>query len=171
MISASFLPPVTAVAERFDATLLPAESGTYILLLESGQYSDVAIGRFATLALQPGWYLYVGSAFGPGGLRARVGRHLRRHKSSRWHIDYLRSRTQLRQIWYCNEKQRRESLWAGELAKMPGLTIPLAGFGASDRRGESHLFYTAACPKAAAFRQRLLKADPCHSPVQTLSLA
>ncbi|MGE5646166.1 MAG: DUF123 domain-containing protein [Acidobacteriota bacterium] len=26
------------------------------------------------MPLQPGFYVYVGSAFGPGGLRARIGR-------------------------------------------------------------------------------------------------
>lgn len=36
-----------------------------------------------------GTYCYVGSAFGPGGVRARVGRHLSRKKVVTWHIDHL----------------------------------------------------------------------------------
>lgn len=39
--------------------------------------------------LKPGWYVYSGSANGPGGIRARVGRHMRRAKRQHWHIDGL----------------------------------------------------------------------------------
>ena len=45
--------------------------------------------RFGKLTLAAGQYAYVGSAHGPGGLRARVGRHLRAEKPLHWHIDYL----------------------------------------------------------------------------------
>jgi len=42
------------------------------------------------LDLLPGYYIYIGSAFGPGGVRARMLRHLRADKPKHWHIDYLR---------------------------------------------------------------------------------
>jgi len=38
-----------------------------------------------------GWYVYVGSALGPGGLAAKVGRHLGGRKMCRWHTAYLRA--------------------------------------------------------------------------------
>ena len=41
------------------------------------------------LSLMPGRYIYAGSANGPEGLKARVSRHTRRAKRSRWHIDQL----------------------------------------------------------------------------------
>ena len=41
------------------------------------------------IALPAGRYLYCGSAKGPGGLKARLSRHMRRGKSVRWHVDQL----------------------------------------------------------------------------------
>jgi Uri superfamily endonuclease len=49
-------------------------------------------GRFAGRALAAGWFVYAGSARGPGGLKARLARHLRREKRIRWHIDQLTTR-------------------------------------------------------------------------------
>ena len=37
----------------------------------------------------PGFYLYCGSAKGPGGLAARLARHMRHGKAIRWHVDVL----------------------------------------------------------------------------------
>ena len=45
-----------------------------------------SLGRFDIL---PGFYAYVGSAFGAGGLRARIGHHLESTAWPHWHIDYL----------------------------------------------------------------------------------
>jgi Uri superfamily endonuclease len=42
-----------------------------------------------SVSLVPGRYIYAGSAYGPGGLKARVSRHMRRAKRSQWHIDQL----------------------------------------------------------------------------------
>lgn len=67
-----------------------AECGTYLLVLRSHGEATVQVGRWGPLAVRPGVYLYVGSAFGPGGVRARVGRHLRMRKKPHWHLDYLR---------------------------------------------------------------------------------
>jgi Uri superfamily endonuclease len=43
----------------------------------------------SSIILPAGRYLYCGSAKGPGGLKARLSRHMRRGKSVRWHIDRL----------------------------------------------------------------------------------
>ena len=51
--------------------------GTYALILRASTAQTIQIGRLGDLVMQPGYYIYVGSAFGPGGLAARVGRHLR----------------------------------------------------------------------------------------------
>lgn len=118
---------------------LPDGPGTYILWLESEVRRQITIGRLATLSLRPGVYLYVGSAFGPGGLRARVQRHHRRKKKARWHVDYLRAHTALSEVFYCDDAV--EHLWAEELAGSPGAEIPLPRFGSSDCRCRSHLVY------------------------------
>ncbi len=47
------------------------------------------IGRLGSFNIIPGFYAYVGSAFGPGGLRARIRHHLESVAQPHWHIDYL----------------------------------------------------------------------------------
>lgn len=143
-------------------TQLPCGGGTYVLLCEAGGQACIQIGRFGTLALMPGWYAYVGSAFGPGGLRARVGRHLRRDKPLRWHFDYLRPHVAPRAVWYLAAAERCESAWATALAQLFGAAVPLAGFGASDHPGASHLFTFPARPSLLDFSAGLAAGnEPC----------
>jgi len=48
--------------------------------------------RLERWGLEPGLYLYVGSAWGPGGLLARTKRHLlKSFERPRWHVDHLTS--------------------------------------------------------------------------------
>ena len=49
------------------------EPGSYAVILRNRKQATIDVGRRIQLAIEPGYYLYVGSAFGPGGLRARVG--------------------------------------------------------------------------------------------------
>ena len=58
-----------------DMTLpdLPAAPGTYVLLLTANAPVVLNMPRFGKITLAAGQYAYVGSAHGPGGLRARVG--------------------------------------------------------------------------------------------------
>ncbi len=56
------------------------QRGTYILVMHNSRETTVQVGRLSDLLLKTGWYLYVGSAFGPGGLMARLKRHLRKQK-------------------------------------------------------------------------------------------
>ncbi|MGE5612498.1 MAG: DUF123 domain-containing protein, partial [Bacillota bacterium] len=59
---------------------IPATPGAYVLVIRLDR---------AAAGLPAGRYLYCGSARGPGGLRARVGRHMRKGKVVRWHVDRL----------------------------------------------------------------------------------
>ena len=63
-----------------DASELSSLPGTYVLVVNLDRHRQITIGRRSTRQFQPGYYLYVGSAFGPGGLKARVGRHMRSEK-------------------------------------------------------------------------------------------
>ena len=58
------------------AAIIPARPGTYALLLSATRRQRITIGRLGALALQPGCYVYTGSARGPGGLRARLRHHV-----------------------------------------------------------------------------------------------
>ena len=72
------------------ATLVSAScaKGAYVLLAHLTAAHAVRI-RSAAWPLAAGWHIYVGSANGPGGMRARIGRHLRTDKTIHWHIDRL----------------------------------------------------------------------------------
>lgn len=126
--------------------------GTYVLVLPAEGCAIVQIGRLGALSVSPGHYLYVGSALGPGGLKARLGHHLHSMARPRWHIDYLRKVLSISEIWYACDLRRWESAWAQALAERPGITAPLPGFGASDRPGATHLFHSRRRPILAHFR-------------------
>ena len=116
--------------------------GTYVLVLRSQVSATVRVGRWGVLPVLPGTYLYVGSAFGPGGVAARVSRHCRATKSKHWHIDYLREQTALESAWFSHAPERLEHRWATSLGGSDGLQA-IAGFGCSDCQCASHLFYAA----------------------------
>ena len=113
------------------------------------------MGRLGVLETQPGFYVYVGSAMGPGGLAARVGRHCQGEKRLRWHVDYLQAEAQIEEVWYVTGKSRRECRWANVLRVMPGACMPLVGFGASDCGCPSHLVYFKMPPSVADFRKKV----------------
>ena len=127
-----------------------SQPGTYILILRSDITASVEIGRWGQLQLCPGYYAYIGSAFGSGGLRARVSRHCGSAKKMHWHIDYLRRHTRLVSVWYSHSGSRLEHEWAGLLSRTADAQ-PVAGFGCSDCACSSHLFYSAGMPDPKAF--------------------
>ena len=152
-------------------TALRSMPGTYVLLLELSDSCSFEVGRLGTLQGQPGTYAYVGSAFGPGGVRARIRRHQRRTKAMHWHVDYLRAVARLQQAWYTYDPIRRECTWAAVLLAFPEAEVPLDGFGASDCRCAAHLMHFGAPPGIDAFRARLQRVAPDHAPVYGLDLA
>jgi Uri superfamily endonuclease len=120
---------------------LPPKPGTYALVLEAIAEKRVQIGRLGVLHVRPGIYVYVGSALGPGGLAARVGRHARREKTRRWHIDYLRAETRLVGVWFTTGTKRQECRWSAIIGRASGAQVLQDGFGASDCRCRSHLYH------------------------------
>jgi Uri superfamily endonuclease len=115
--------------------------GTYALILHALAVGEIAIGRLGMLQVRPGWYVYVGSAFGPGGIRGRVGRHLRGGAALHWHIDYLRRLAAVEEVWYTLDPAPQEHAWAQAFASLSGASVPMAGFGSSGCRCPAHLFY------------------------------
>ncbi len=131
---------------------MDAKPGTYILILRSDARRTVQIGRWGELAVQLGYYLYVGSAFGPGGVRARVSRHARKGKTLRWHVDYLREVTELERVWYSYELRHLEHDWAQMLSGLSRMAA-IKGFGCSDCNCEGHLFYADREPELIEFKR------------------
>ncbi|MBN1201531.1 MAG: GIY-YIG nuclease family protein [Anaerolineae bacterium] len=119
---------------------LPAVPGTYVLFVWLNDPAQLAVGRLGTVSLAQGLYAYVGSARGPGGLHARVGRHLRADKTPRWHIDTLTTLAPVITIWFSTSPERLECAWAHTLMATPGITMPIPGFGSSDCNCPAHLF-------------------------------
>lgn len=118
-------------------------SGAYLLILKSQISTTIEIGKIGSMDVQKGYYFYVGSAFGPGGIKARVNRHLKHDKSLRWHIDYLRSHCLLKQVFISYSTEKQESDWVYRLLHHPSYSIAFNRFGASDSCYPSHLFYSA----------------------------
>ena len=114
------------------------------------------------MRLGHGFYVYVGSALGPGGLRARIQHHLRAAKRPHWHIDYLRARTRLERIWFCYDARCREHQWARILARAERAAKPFVGFGASDCKCESHLYFIRHRPSLWRFIHGLRAVDRSH---------
>jgi hypothetical protein len=54
--------------------------GTYVLLLRNSRMKRIRIGKLGVLLFGKGFYAYFGSMFGPGGLKSRIRRHLRKKK-------------------------------------------------------------------------------------------
>jgi Uri superfamily endonuclease len=130
--------------------------GTYALVLRVDHYQTIPVGALGKLEFQPGFYIYMGSAFGPGGLRARLAHHVSARSRPHWHIDYLRRQVDPVAIWYTFDPVRREHQWAKEFAAMPDVIVPFPGFGASDCQCNAHLFYITNEPSLDDFYERLL---------------
>ncbi len=149
-------------------TPLDTRPGTYALILRSSAEQRVWIGKLGQLHLKPGFYVYIGSAFGPGGLTARVTRHQQKTKKLRWHIDYLTAVMSVEQVWYTLDTDRRECQWAEALGRMRGADMPLARFGSSDCACRTHLWSFPTRPSRRGFRRRLLDSIPIHGPVRCM---
>lgn len=121
--------------------------GTYCLILRT-QGCTLTVGSLGTVTFPRGWYVYVGSAQGPGGL-SRVRRHIRvaaqGNASPRWHIDYLLLLPEITLAAVaCAESDDRqiECLLAAALGGEP-----VTDFGSSDCSCRSHLFYFDSNPE------------------------
>jgi Uri superfamily endonuclease len=90
---------------------LPEEKGTYILIARVSQMKRLSVGRLGKFDLVPGFYVYVGSAFGLGGLRARIGHHLESTAELHWHIDYLLQVATPIDLWYSTATRKLEQHW------------------------------------------------------------
>ncbi len=135
----------------------PDEKGTYVLIASVSQMKRIAIGQLGKFDIVPGFYAYVGSAFGAGGLCARIGHHLESTAAPHWHIDYLLQVAEPVEVWYTIGGQKLEHQWAELLEQAPQFRIPIPRFGSSDyhRSRSSHLFYSKRRPVFAWFRNQM----------------
>lgn len=111
--------------------------GTYVLVLYVARGRTLEVGKLGPVRFKRGPYAYVGSAFGPGGLKSRIRHHLAPKTKFHWHLDYLDA--PVREIWMSAPGARQEHAWAAALEEHSSGRIP--GFGCSDCSCHSHLFH------------------------------
>jgi Uri superfamily endonuclease len=134
---------------------LPRQPGSYLLLLNLVLSTEIQVGKLGRIGFRRGWYVYTGSAFGPGGLAGRLGHHLRPVRKPHWHIDYLRDCAKVMAVWMAVGPPNREHDWAHMLARDPGAGKWVHGFGSSGCRCPSHLLYYEGRPGDDTFRDKL----------------
>ena len=131
------------------------EKGVYLLVLEA--YGPLEVGRLGVLDFD-GWYVYVGSALGPGGLK-RLQRHFDYgHRASapvRWHVDALLGVGALRGALAGVTVERVECRLAEALGS--ALTPAFKGFGSSDCGCETHLFSAGSYEGAVEEGRRAMR--------------
>jgi Uri superfamily endonuclease len=124
------------------AESLPGVAGAYALRFRVDAPISIPVQRLGNPVLIPGTYVYAGSAFGPGGIRARVLRHLRTGKRPHWHVDRLSAVAEC--IGVEGFPGRNECELVADFL-FSGAEIPVAGFGSSDcRTCRAHLVRLAA---------------------------
>ena len=111
--------------------------GSYILIIELPRDMEIQIGKLGRIKFQKGFYAYVGSAM--NNLEKRIERHIRKEKKLFWHIDYLLENVHVREIIYTESSKREECKLAKNLEKYFN---PVRGFGSSDCKCNSHLFFS-----------------------------
>ena len=112
--------------------------GSYVLLIQLPEEQMIAVGNLQNIYFTNGCYAYVGSAL--GGFKSRINRHLRRNKRPHWHIDYLLQKASITGIVLYETNGRVECNIARALSRQFDST---PGFGSSDCKCQSHLFFAA----------------------------
>ena len=129
--------------------------GSYLLRFDLVVGSSIEVGALGMLHLDAGSHYYAGSAFGPGGVAARVARHVAGRGRPHWHVDRLRGLVPVREVWFSYAGRRLEHVWARALLALPGARISAARFGASDCRCPGHLVHFPRSPSRTALATRL----------------
>ena len=123
--------------------------GTYLLFLMFRNPAELNAGSLGKLFLNAGEYCYTGSAM--NGLDNRIERHLKREKKVRWHIDNLTICADDIEAYMSLDPVPECIL--SRTASECGCTPVFKGFGCSDCRCATHLFFVNEVSK-----QKLLNA-------------
>lgn len=136
--------------------------GTYVLVLHLSSRTRVEIGKLGGFILKPGYYCYVGSAFGSGGVFSRLAHHFRPVRRPHWHVDHLRKVAHVEEAWYAVHEQKREHQWVAILRSMPDASIAIPRFGSSDCSCPGHLLYFRARPATRRFARAVRARATCR---------
>ena len=134
----------------------PSIGGTYMLFVTVSDQTTIPIGRFGEIPFEAGQYAYIGSAFGPGGLAARLRRYAAGPHRKHWHIDFLLDRAEVLGALTTTDSNRLECTWAAWWAGRS--TCAVDRFGASDCRCQSHLFFDGTGERT----EQMIRAAGCE---------
>lgn len=117
---------------------LDAGKGAYVLLIELGEPTSIILPKKDEMPLTASTYLYVGSANGGGGMKARLARHFKKQKKIHWHVDQLTTRAA--HVSALAVPDGNECLLGEVLINSGQFQVAVPGFGSSDcRLCASHL--------------------------------
>lgn len=112
------------------------EGGVYIIIFYIPVKKTIEVGRGKRICtFSRGWYAYVGSAHGGGGLRARTARHtdfFRDGKKLGWHFDSIREIAIVKEIWCAEAPREYECRWSQVLSRLSDVSVPIRGIGSTD---------------------------------------
>jgi len=111
--------------------------GVYVAVFVLESPRRIRVGRLGRFLFPAARYAYVGSA--QRYLSARVARHARRRKPTRWHVDYLTRWAPLEVACAWPRPKADECRLAAAVGALPGAEPGPVGFGASDCRCPTHL--------------------------------
>lgn len=152
------MPPLCA-PEQDESSRLEMESreGVFAMLLRSEDRKRVDISSQKTLIVRPGWYVYVGGAYGKGCLSGELADICSAGNQSH-DITALLPHLSIQEIWYTYDVATREHEWAQVLPQMRDAQISLVDFGASDCHGgcDAHLLFFPTQPSLPLFRRMLI---------------
>ena len=121
------------------------KKGIYCLLIKNSSEQSISVGALGSITFPAGYYIYVGSALGSGGL-SRVSRHIRffreQYRKPKWHIDYLMMNAVLEKTFCAETDERLECVLS---AAVGGECV--LRFGCSDCDCVSHLYYRKENPE------------------------
>lgn len=107
---------------------------TYLLNIYLEKQKCIRVGKLGTFRFKNGYYIYIGSA--KRNMAKRIARHLRKKKKKFWHIDYLLQYAEVKKVWTSDIPEEKMAELLAEK-----MTAPVLGFGASDKKSKTHLFY------------------------------
>ncbi len=118
------------------------DRGVYLLLVNMEHDKALTIGGLGKTEFKQGYYVYAGSAL--NNLGKRIARHMRKRKQKRWHIDYLTAEAAAVTAVPIVTGDNLECELAAAVQKIAA--HPVKGFGSSDCKCTSHLYYFAENP-------------------------
>ena len=110
--------------------------GIYYLIIFLNKSKNIRIGKRKKL-FPKGYYCYVGSAL--NNLEKRVQRHYSTNKKFHWHIDYFLKYARIVNV-IIKRNSKDECGLSRKIESLGGKVI-LRGFGSSDCKCETHLYY------------------------------